>query len=54
MRNTRTSLVRRAALAVTALTAAVTLAACGNDNDSGSDSGGLSWDFACAGCATAT
>ncbi|MEU3337677.1 DUF305 domain-containing protein [Streptomyces sp. NPDC006668] len=38
MRNTRTSLVRRTALAVTALTAAVTLAACGND--SGSDSGG--------------
>ncbi|MET9906069.1 DUF305 domain-containing protein [Streptomyces sp. NPDC006476] len=40
MRNTRTPLVRRTALAVTALTAAVTLAACGNDHDSGSDSGG--------------
>ncbi|MCH5672206.1 DUF305 domain-containing protein [Streptomyces gilvus] len=38
MRNTRTSLVRRTALTVTALTAAVTLAACGNDG--GSDSGG--------------
>jgi uncharacterized protein (DUF305 family) len=54
MRNTRTSLVRRTALAVTALTAAVTLAACGNDSDSGSHSGGHTAASASASASSST
>ena len=38
MRNTRTSVIRRAGVTATAVAAALVLAACGNDSDSGSGS----------------